>query len=327
MRYLLIDSGTSNSRIRLCDEKGSFKSVSKQVGARDVAISGNNNVLKSSLRTCISEILKKNNIVISDIEAIIAAGMISSNVGLIDIPHISAPASITEIAKNLKTIYFPDIVDKEIIFIPGVKTGFNLENRLEEKDIMRGEETEMFGYLESEQEENCEEVLFMHYGSHHKCIKVSSGNIVESRTSITGELLMAIAQNTILKSSLIPIDQVNVNIGMVREGVKAAEVSGFGRALFTTRILDVMEKRTSQELTNFYLGVLLHMDLELISVLMTQYTKKIILYGKKLFPSITVDLIAERYPQIETITISEEQSDFLSSKGAIKIYKKSLTWR
>ena len=327
MKYLLIDSGTTNSRIRLCDDNGTFKSVSKQVGARDVAISGNNNVLKSSLRTCIAEILGKNNIVISDIEAIIAAGMISSNVGLIDIPHICAPVSIKEIAKNLKSIYFPDIVDKDIIFIPGVKTGFNLESKIGEKDIMRGEETEIFGYLESVKEKKYEEVLFMHYGSHHKCIKVSSGNIVESRTSITGELLMAIAQNTILKSSLIPIDQVNVNIGMVREGVKAAEVSGFGRALFTTRILDVMEKRTSQELTNFYLGVLLHMDLELISVLMTQYTKKIILYGKKLFPSITVDLIAERYPQIETITISEEQSDFLSSKGAIKIYKKSLTWR
>lgn len=31
---------------------------------------------------------------------------------------------------------------------------------------------------------------------------------------------------------------------MVHKGVKAAEVSGFGRALFSTRILDVMEKRT-----------------------------------------------------------------------------------
>lgn len=72
---------------------------------------------------------------------------------------------------------------------------------------------------------------------------------------------------------------------------------------------------------------MLHLDLELISALITQYTKKIILYGKKMFPSITVDLIAERYPHIEIVIILEEQADFLSIKESIKIYEKSLTWR
>lgn len=68
--------------------------------ARDVVISGNNNILKSSLKTCIADILETSNIDVGDIEAIIATGMISSNVGLIDIPHISSPINISEISRN-----------------------------------------------------------------------------------------------------------------------------------------------------------------------------------------------------------------------------------
>lgn len=323
MNYLLIDSGTTNSRVRLCNEEEVIKSVARRVGAKDVSISGSNEILIKALKDCVEEICNSCNIETKNIEAIIASGMISSNVGLVDVPHVPSPSGISHLAQNMKSICFPEIIDKDILFIPGVKTGFSEESTLTQRDIMRGEETEVFGYLEDGAEKENDEVLFVHYGSHHKCIKVKGGNIVECRTAITGELLMTVSEDTILKSSLIPIGELVPLEKWVKKGVEVAESSGFGRALFSVRILDTMERRSKEETTSFYLGALLALDLDLISALVTENTTKVVLYGKALFPSITKGFIKKRYPKVEMIIIDEEEADFLSVKGAVKIYKSS----
>lgn len=323
MNYLVIDSGTTNSRIRLCNEERVIKSVTIQAGARDVSISGSSEILKKALKDGIEDIYKNCTLETKDIEAIIASGMITSNVGLVEIPHIPSPAGILQLSQNLSSFRFPEIIDKDILFIPGVKTGFSEGNLLDDMDIMRGEEAEVFGYLGEDAEKESDEILFMHYGSHHKCIKVSGGKISECRTAITGELMMAAYQDTILKSSLIPIDEIIPVVEWVRKGVDAVEASGFGRALFSIRILDVMEKRNKQVTTSFYLGTLLALDLELVSTLITEETKGLVLYGKTLFPSITESIIKERYPKVGILIIDEEEADLLSVKGAIKIYKSS----
>lgn len=319
MKYIVIDSGTTNSRMRLCDERGVIKSVRKPVGARDVSIEGNNDCLKKALKSCFTEILSNSRCNLEDIEAIIASGMISSNVGLMEVPHIDAPADISRLSDSIRVMAFPEIVDKEIFFIPGVKIGFDEGYTLDKLDIIRGEETEIFGYLDKKNEK---EVLFMHYGSHHKCIKVNKGCITEGQTAITGEILMALSQGTILKSSLLDLSEIVVDKTWIGEGTKMAQVSGFGRALFSTRILDVMEKRSKQEVTNFYLGIILSLDLQMIFEMITERTEKVVLYGKSLFPGIIEDLIIKNHPGLKVITVPEIESDYLSAIGAMKIYNK-----
>lgn len=322
MKFLLIDSGTTSSRVRLAVGDKIVSSVKRAAGAKDVSITGSSEVLRRALKEAIEEILKDIAMNINDIDAIIAAGMISSNVGLYEIPQIAAPIGPTDISQRLVMKYFPDIIDKPIIFIPGVKTGFDRDNRsITEKDVMRGEETEIFGYMGNKENED---ILFMHYGSHHKCILLSDGKIAESRTSITGELLMSIAENTILKSSLVPLEELDPSAEWFKKGIEAAEVSGFGRALFSTRVLQTMEGRNLQEATSFYLGTLCSLDLSLVSELMTANIKKVVLYGKELFPKLFKSVLEEKYPNLQVEIVPEKEADLLSAKGAVKIYKQWL---
>lgn len=320
MNILLIDSGTTNSRVRLCSDNKVIYSAARKVGARDSAITGSNAMLKEKLKECIEEILRVNHLNIDQIEAIIASGMITSNMGLIEIPHMEAPASVFDISKQVKSIRFDDIVDKDILFIPGIKSGFNKNSTLAEKDIMRGEETEVFGYLSHANGEN-EDILVVHYGSHHKCIHVQNNNIVGSRTAITGELIMAVSQNTIIKSSLKNLEQVEIDLDWVRQGVEASKTSGISRAIFSVRMLDTMEKLDKNKVTSFFLGIMLQQDLELIESVINPNTKKLVMYGRKLFPSIIKIFIQEIYKAIELDIISEEESDMLSVKGALSLYE------
>lgn len=108
---------------------------------------------------------------------------------------------------------------------------------------------------------------------------------------------------------------------------RTAEQAGFGRALFSTRVVDVMEKRCKQEATSFFLGVLISLDLKVVEEMITPDTKRIVLYGKKLYPSLFGPLLQERYPLLEIDTISEEQSDALSAEGALEIYKRFIAMK
>lgn len=322
MKLLVIDSGTTNSRVRLIKEDRVIAAIHRSVGSKDVAVTSDKAVLEQALQEAILEVVENNGVSLHDIEAIIASGMITSNIGLTEIPHLSAPVGIDEVAAAMVSRSFPAIVDKPILFIPGVKTGFMGEAELSQKDMMRGEEAEIFGYLSHLGQAAHEPVLFMHYGSHHKGILLGGGKILRCATSITGELMMAILQGTILKSSLIAPAEMEPRLEDVRTGLAIAERSGFGRALFSSRVMQVMDGRDKQEATGLFLGALLSLDLAMLSDLLTAETKQVVFYGKPLFPTIFQPIVQERYPHLKVTIISEELSDELSAKGAAFLYQK-----
>ncbi|TDF95404.1 2-dehydro-3-deoxygalactonokinase [Paenibacillus piri] len=321
MLLFVIDAGTTTSRIRLTDGETIIASAKRQIGARDVAMTGSKDVLERALKECIEELLENTGITAERIDAAVASGMISSNMGLYETPHLEAPMNADQLASQLVPQAFTSITDRPFVFIPGVKTGFQAETRLQDKDMMRGEEAEIFGYLDSLGDQRNESVLFMHYGSHHKCILLEEGSITGCRTAITGEMMMAISQNTILKSSLLPVDEIAPDLDWVRQGLQIAGQAGFGRALFSTRVLDTMEKRSKQEASSFFLGTLLALDLQMVGEMIVHGTNRIVLYGKELFPSIFAPVLRETYPSLTVDVISDEQSDLLSAKGAVAIYR------
>lgn len=320
---LILDFGTTTSRVRLWRDGAVAASVSRPVGARNVAMSGSNEVLKTAVKEGVDQLLAETGLTESQVEAIVASGMITSNMGLLDIPHLAAPAGAEQLAAALVRRDFPDISAVPFYFVPGVKTGFaGGAAVLGEKDMMRGEEAEIFGYLNSPlgQADGGEAVLFLHYGSHHKGIILQSGNITGCRTSVTGELMMAVSQNTILKSSLLPLNELRPEPDWVRVGLELAEREGFGRALFSTRVLDVMEGGGKAAATSFFLGVLLSLDFALLAQMLSDSRQKVVLYGKELFPRLFAPLLRERYPQLDVAVIPEEEADRLSATGAAYLY-------
>lgn len=89
---ITIDTGTTNTRVALFEGKNRIDQVKANVGVRDTSIDGNNLKLVNTISTAIEELKSKHSLQDSDIQAILAAGMITSNLGLHEVPHLVAPA-------------------------------------------------------------------------------------------------------------------------------------------------------------------------------------------------------------------------------------------
>ena len=148
---ITIDGGTTNTRCILWDDsKNKLFESKREVGVRNTAIDGNNLRLKSAVKECLDELLDKANISFNEVSLLIASGMITSDVGIIEVPHLIAPADLDLIANSTVSIELPEICPLPIHFIPGIKNNDGSEidfSNYEAMDIMRGEEVESLAII------------------------------------------------------------------------------------------------------------------------------------------------------------------------------------
>ena len=134
--------------------------------------------------------------------------MLSSEVGLVAVPHVEAPAGLDDLARAAAVVTLPEVDDRPILVVPGVRTpaaegpdGWFLA------DVMRGEECETFGACTLLRAEGRIEpgraTAFLWPGSHTKLVEVDAdGRITRSHTTLAGEMLQAVARHTLLAASL-----------------------------------------------------------------------------------------------------------------------------
>ena len=270
-KYIItIDTGTTNTRCILWNDKREDIAVEKRaVGVRNTAMDGNNSKLTQAVKSCLDELLQKNGLTYEDIKCIIASGMITSNVGLVEIPHVVAPVSKEDLARRTTAVLLENVCPVPIWFIPGVKNyghEITLDN-FESMDIMRGEEVESFAMTEDLP--RGEEYLLVLPGSHTKFVKVNrQGQITSCLTTITGELLASITNNTIIADALgrqfVEVDTYDRDMMLL--GYDTASRSGIGRSCFSGRILNQFAIKDKSKIANFITGVVLQNDITAIKV-------------------------------------------------------------
>ena len=129
--YLAVDGGTTNTRVTLVREGRVCDTQKLSVGARNGA-----DALKKALRQGIFEILARNALAEGDVSRILASGMITSEFGLYELPHLTLPTGIGELHNGKKETVLSDISPIPFVFLPGVKTaGADIATL----DVMRGE--------------------------------------------------------------------------------------------------------------------------------------------------------------------------------------------
>ena len=91
---LIVDGGTTNLRVTAVDAQSHavLASIRKDGGVRNTAVEGNSMRLRELLRSGIKEVLTQTHEDFTNVERCIAFGMITSGAGLMEIPHLSAPA-------------------------------------------------------------------------------------------------------------------------------------------------------------------------------------------------------------------------------------------
>lgn len=261
-----IDGGTTNTRCILWDKNRKKAGEKKaQVGARNTAIDKGNQALKQGIKKCLEDLLAEAGIGWPQVERVMASGMLTSEVGLAAIPHIEAPAGLDELAKGLVVLELKDVCPKPIHFIPGVKNkvaniGFD---NYEAMDIMRGEEVECLPIIEAYSTKA--PFLIILPGSHNKFIAVDEGKrITGCATSVSGELLACLTNNTILAKSVDRqfLSCKDYDWEWVLLGYQNAKRTGLGRACFSARILSLYKDNRPEKIQNYILGAVLFEDVK-----------------------------------------------------------------
>jgi 2-dehydro-3-deoxygalactonokinase len=327
MTYILtIDTGTTNTRVSLWQDATVIAHSATEVGVRNTAMSGNKAELEAGVRSTILQTLEKANVAEADIDLILGSGMISSNVGLFELPHIPAPAGLNQLARGMVSVTIASVFSKPIYLVPGVKNvveNIGLHN-CEAMDMMRGEEVEVMGVID--QLGVTGPAMLIMPGSHSKFVCIDEkNNIVGCVTTLAGELLYVITHNTILAKSLDSDFAEFINPEMLLAGAQSAQTIGLGRTCFNVRTLDQFTIYQRNDRANFLLGAILGADLLTLknsTAIKMMPGTPVIICGKPIMKEALALLIKnDDYFSGKVTVVSDEMQEHLAGYGAIKVAK------
>lgn len=257
-RAICVDMGTTNTRVWLQRGDETLARLQAGVGVRDTARDGSHARIRAALAELIAELRRGE---VAAPACVIAAGMITSPLGLAEVPHLRAPAGLRELAGAVKQFSLPDICDLPILLVPGVRCGasdISIEN-IWQSDVMRGEETLCAGLVARGRVTPPATVLNL--GSHWKAMALDAeGRVAQSITSLSGELIHATQTNTILAGSVPAERPETIDLTWCEAGMREQRRSGLARALFCVRLLELAGQGTPAERMAFLVGVFIAAD-------------------------------------------------------------------
>lgn len=120
---------------------------------------------------------------------VIACGMVGARQGWFEAPYAAVPAKPAALRAVAAPTQDPRL---HLQIIPGLK-------QPDPADVMRGEETQIAGFLASHP--SFDGVLCLP-GTHTKWVRISAEEVVSFQTSMTGEMFQLLSQNSVLRHSI-----------------------------------------------------------------------------------------------------------------------------
>jgi 2-dehydro-3-deoxygalactonokinase len=255
---ICIDAGTTNTRVWLLDDEQVIAKAQAMAGVRDTARDGSPARLHQALSELIAQVRADR-----QPSCAIAAGMITSPLGLVEVPHIPAPAGIDELAATVARHGFPNITDLPILLVPGVRCGPVPCDRdsVSEADVIRGEETLAAGLVA--QGRLAPNATLLNIGSHWKAMRLDDrSRIASSVTSMAGELIHTAQTQTILADA-VPHERPDaLDPDWLEAGMREQRQSGLARALFCVRLLHQRSESSPDQRLAFLVGAFIASDLD-----------------------------------------------------------------
>lgn len=324
MGYIIIDVGTTNTRIRYIENSKILGEYRNQVGVRNTAIDGSVDKLKDSLKRGIIDTLVKSNRESKDVQKVVAFGMITSNLGLVEIPHLQTPVSLEDLTAGVVKKLFDDIFEKPLYFIPGVKNRVEevTVDNFDELDIMRGEEVEAFGALEFSK--SSQNAIYISPGSHTKFVYIDDeGKIEKCSTTLTGEILWALSKETILASAIPDRLIISIDETFIKKGIDMVKKYGFSKTCFLMRIMELFTNATDNQRANFIAGAICYYDIVSIEEELDKRNPHIIIGGKEILRELYNCIFKIIGYDVKQITLlKNDEVEKISTLGAITVVEK-----
>jgi 2-dehydro-3-deoxygalactonokinase len=121
-------------------------------------------------------------------------------------------------------------------------------------DVMRGEETQIFGALALSGQGDG---LFLLPGTHSKWAEVRGDRIISFRTFMTGEVFGALKEHTILGRLMNEGADADAFARGVREGAALDSAGALLNRVFATRTYGLMDKLVDTALSDYLSGLLI----------------------------------------------------------------------
>lgn len=239
---IAVDWGTSSLRAYLTAADGAILDV---VRSADGIMAVTDGAFPETLETTIAPWRQRHGAL-----PVALSGMIGSRQGWHEAPYASLPARLADIAAA--AVRVPSDAPAPVVIAPGIAG----TDRNGLPDVMRGEETQIFGAMQLMARDGGTFVL---PGTHAKWVTVADGAITAFATYMTGELFAALRGHTIL-GRMMPADSASP-CGFTRGVETAASLSGgpgtLLHAIFSARTQGLLGGVPEGDLADYLSGLLI----------------------------------------------------------------------
>ena len=181
------------------------------------------------------------------------SGMVGSQQGWLQTPYCACPAGFEELASRLAWLEpgRVGVVPGLSCEHEGIPNGKGLQRI---PDVMRGEETQVFGALRLL---GLQDALLVLPGTHSKWVRVQAGRIQSFSTFMTGEFYALLRQHSILSRSL-PASDGEFDSAAFEQGVTLAlHSNSLLHSAFSARTLSLFERLPDAALPSYLSGLVI----------------------------------------------------------------------
>jgi len=176
------------------------------------------------------------------------SGMVGSRQGWMEAPYCPCPAGLADIAAALTWIE-----PGRIAIVPGMSC-----EQHGVPDVMRGEETQVFGAL---QLQGIDHGLFVLPGTHSKWVRVAGGRVESLSTCMTGEFYALLRQHSILARTMPETDGELDPYAFERGVQHAWHCDNLMHAAFSARTLALFDRMPQAALPSYLSGMVIGEEL------------------------------------------------------------------
>ncbi len=192
-------------------------------------------------------------------------GMIGSTLGWRTAPYVSCPSEAKDVFQRLLTV---ENQPAPVRIVPGLIC----DGPFGSPDVMRGEETQIFGWVAQDPARQHGAHLICHPGTHSKWARIRDGRITHFATAMTGELFDVLRRASIIGEGSIDDDEQEFARGLAAAGDGGA----LSARLFATRARIVAGEAEAARAPSFLSGLLIGSEIGALPGLMNAETDEMI---------------------------------------------------
>ena len=322
-KYLLCcDWGTTSFRLRLVSRKDQtlIGDISSQNGIgytynlwKESESSGmkRETFFKQQLKTHVDRLAEKVGFSLDNI-TILISGMASSSIGMQEMPYVQLPFALDGSDISTKFHTADHTLPNDMMLFSGVRS---------DRDVMRGEETQLIGLAEMIQLSGDVDAIFILPGTHSKHLYIRNGVLIDFKTYMTGEVFNVMSGYSILKDSLTISSAAQITASewsAFEEGVHESERAEILNALFTVRTRQLFDLLDKKQNAMYLSGILIGSELRQLK---RETNWQLILCCGQNLHALYQKAIETLQLSLKTMVVAPEMVDNAASAGQIKIFE------